>query len=73
MRLVIVDEDVERGSFASELSAQVMEEGFDLLDAPITRVCARHLPLPGGHLERHVLPQKAQIEAAIEAVMEGNL
>ena len=73
MRLVIVDEDIERGSFASELSALVMEQGFDLLDAPVMRVCARSLPLPGGHLERSVLPQKGQIAAAIEAVMEGNL
>jgi len=68
-RLVIVDEDNERGSFASQLSAQIMEQGFDLLDAPVQRVCARNLPLPGGTLESHVLPQPAQIVAAIELVM----
>ncbi len=72
MRLVIVDEDTCRGSFAAELSALVMDQGFDFLDAPVMRVCARHLPLPGGYLERSVLPQKEQIAAAIEAVMEGN-
>ena len=71
MRLVIVDEDTERAGFAAELSAQIMERGFDLLDAPVMRVCARHLPLPGGHLEPYVLPQPEQVRAAIEQVMEG--
>ena len=33
-RLVVVDEDIERGSFASQLSAQIMEQGFDLLTPP---------------------------------------
>jgi len=69
MRLVIVDEDRERCSFASELSAQVMEKGFDLLDAPVLRVCAKNYPLPAGPLEQSVLPQAADIKAAIEKVM----
>ncbi len=69
MRLVIVDEDRERCSFASELSAQVMEKGFDLLDAPVLRVCAKNYPLPAGPLEQSVLPQAADIKAAILQVV----
>lgn len=70
MRLVIVDEERERCSFASELSAQVMEKGFDLLDAPVMRVCAKNYPLPAGPLEAAVLPQPEDIKKAIESVMQ---
>lgn len=70
MRLVIVDEERERCSFASELSAQVIQEGFDLLDAPIIRVCAKNLPLPAGKLEESVLPQKEDILNAVRQVMQ---
>jgi len=69
MRLVIVDEERERCSFASELSSQVMEKGFDLLDAPVQRVCAKNYPLPAGPLEHAVLPQPQDIHKAIETVM----
>jgi pyruvate dehydrogenase E1 component beta subunit len=68
-RLVVVDEDTERCGFAGELCAQVIDQGFDLLDAPIKRVCARNYPIPGGYMEEHVLPNTEKIKAAIEEVM----
>jgi pyruvate dehydrogenase E1 component beta subunit len=68
-RLVIVDEDTERCGFAGELCAQVVEKAFDLLDAPVKRVCAANVPIAGGYLEKHVLPQPAQIKTAVENVM----
>ncbi len=67
-RLVIVDEDTERCGFAGELMAQVVEKGFDLLDAPMVRVCNRNLPLPGGYLEQLVLPSVDRVIAAIREV-----
>jgi pyruvate dehydrogenase E1 component beta subunit len=69
MRLVIVDEDTERCGFAAELSAQVMEEGFDFLDAPVQRVCSANYPIAGGYVEQYLLPNPAKIQAAIERVM----
>jgi pyruvate dehydrogenase E1 component beta subunit len=68
-RLVIVDEDTERCGFAGELAAQVIDHGFDLLDAPIKRVCARNYPIPGNYMEVHVLPNTEMIKTAIEEVM----
>jgi len=68
-RLVVVDEDTERCGFAGELCAQVIDQGFDLLDAPIKRVCARNYPIPGGYMEAHVLPNTEKIKAAIEEVV----
>lgn len=67
-RLVIVDEDWESGGFASTVSARVMEQGFDLLDAPVTRVCMPNMPVPGGYMEEYVAPNPDKIEAAIRNV-----
>ena len=67
-RLIIVDEDYERCSFAGEIAAQVVDRGFDLLDAPIKRVCLPNMPIPGGHMEPYIIPNAEKIEAAIRAV-----
>lgn len=67
-RLVIVDEDYERAGFAAEVSAQMMERGFDLLDAPVARVCHPHMPVPGGFIDAYTTPTPARIEAAVREV-----
>lgn len=67
-RLVIVDEDWEKGGYASTVSARVMEEAFDLLDAPVTRVTLPNIPIPGGYMEAVMVPNPEKIEAAIRAV-----
>jgi acetoin:2,6-dichlorophenolindophenol oxidoreductase subunit beta len=70
-RLVIVDEDTERCGFAAELGFQVMEKAFDLLDAPIKRVCSPNYPIPGGYVEAAYLPNPDKIAAAVKDVMGG--
>lgn len=67
-RLVIVDEDWERNGFAATISARVMEEGFDLLDAPVRRVTFPNIPIPGGYMEPYIMPNPTKIEAAIRDV-----
>jgi pyruvate dehydrogenase E1 component beta subunit len=67
-RLVIVDEDYERCGFAGEIAAQVIDRGFDLLDAPIKRVCFPNMPIPGGYMEPYIIPNVDKIEAAIRQV-----
>lgn len=67
-RLVIVDEDWERAGFAAEVSAQVMEKGYDLLDAPVKRVCHPHMPIPGGYIDAYTTPTPERIAAAIHEV-----
>ena len=44
-KLVIMDEESKTGSAADSISAMVAEEAFDLLDAPIKRVCAPDTPI----------------------------
>jgi pyruvate dehydrogenase E1 component beta subunit len=68
-RVVIVDEDTLRCGVGAEIGMQIMEKAFDDLDAPIQRVAAANLPIPGGLLERYVLPQPQGIADAIRAVL----
>jgi len=67
-RLVVVDEDYERGGFAAEVCAQMMEKGYDLLDAPVKRVCHPHMPIPGGYIDAYTMPTLERIESAIRDV-----
>jgi pyruvate dehydrogenase E1 component beta subunit len=61
-RAVIVDEGWHTGSFAAEISAQMMERGFYDLDAPVRRVCSAEVPVPYAmHLEDAALPQVSGI------------
>ncbi len=45
-RLIIAEEGWPTCSIASEVTAICMEDGFDLLDAPVLRVCNEDVPLP---------------------------
>jgi pyruvate dehydrogenase E1 component beta subunit len=64
-RAVIIDEAWRAGSFAAEVTARIMEEGFYDLDAPVQRVCTAEVPLPyAKHMEDAALPQADAIAAA---------
>lgn len=57
-RAVVVDEAWRTGSFAAEISAQIMEGAFYDLDGPVARVCSAEVPIPyPKHLENAALPQ----------------
>ena len=65
-RAVIVDEGWRTGSLAGEISAQIMEQAFWELDAPVGRVCSEEVPIPyPRHLEQAALPQPDKIVAAV--------
>ena len=64
-RAVIVDEGWRTGSLAGEISAEIMEDGFDLLDWPVQRVCSAEVPIPyAKHLEDEALPNAERVVAA---------
>ena len=68
-RLVIAEEGWPTCSIASEITALCMEEGFDHLDAPVTRVCNEDVPLPyAANLEKLALIDSDRIVAAVEKV-----
>jgi pyruvate dehydrogenase E1 component beta subunit len=69
-RAVIVDEMWRTGSFAAEVTAQIMERAFDELDAPVARVCSVEVPMPyAKHLEDAALPSPERIVAAVKALL----
>ncbi len=68
-RLVSVEEGWPYAGIGAELSAVMMEQAFDHLDAPVNRVCGVDVPLPyAANLERLALPQPETIVAAAKAV-----
>lgn len=69
-RVVVVHEGWTKWGFGAEVSAMIMEEAFDWLDAPVTRIGMPDVPMPyNDTLERAVIPSQASIVAACRAVM----
>jgi pyruvate dehydrogenase E1 component beta subunit len=68
-RIVSVEEGWPVAGMGSEIAAIMMDQAFDWLDAPVTRVCAADVPLPyAANLEKLALPQAADIVKAVKAV-----
>ena len=70
-RCLVVHEDTLTMGFGAEISARIMEEAFETLDAPVKRVAALDSFCPYAKpLENAVLPQKAGVIAAIEDLVK---
>ena len=68
-RAVIVHEACLTGGFGAELTALIQSELFDYLDAPVTRVGAKDVPIPfSPPLEDFVLPGVSDVVDAVKAV-----
>lgn len=69
-RLLIVDEDFEPCGIGAEVAAQVVDKGFDDLDAPIKRLNGVHTPTPySPTLEGAIVPNVDTIEQAIRELL----
>ncbi len=70
-RAVIVEEGWRTAGFGAEVSAQIMEGAFDVLDWPVQRVCGVEVPMPyAKHMEDAALPQPGGIAAAVREMFE---
>lgn len=68
-RLVSVEEGWAYAGIGSEISAQIMEQAFDWLDAPVVRVAGEDVPLPyAANLEKLALPNAAKVVEAVKQV-----
>ena len=68
--VIIVSEEVKRGSYAGEISAQIAEELFDELDAPVERVCGLNIVSPFSPvLEDLNFPHPEDIAKAVKRVL----
>ena len=69
-KLVIMVEEPKAGSSASEIAAVVVEEAFDLLKAPIKRVCAPDTAIPfTPALEKVWMPDEDKLIKAVTEIM----
>ena len=65
--LVIVHEAVRFGGIGAEIAAQIQDQAFDYLDAPIERVAAPFSPIPFSPvLEKQYIPDAERIVAGIK-------
>jgi pyruvate dehydrogenase E1 component beta subunit len=65
-RVVVAHEAVRVGGFGAEVAAQIQEQAFDYLDAPVGRVGAPYSPVPfTPTLERTYVPDPARIAAGV--------
>jgi pyruvate dehydrogenase E1 component beta subunit len=68
-RIVTVEEGWRQSGVGAEIAASVTEHAFDYLDAPVTRVSGKDVPMPyAANLEKLALPSVAEVVAAAKAV-----
>jgi pyruvate/2-oxoglutarate/acetoin dehydrogenase E1 component len=69
-RLIVACDDVKAGGVGSEISAAVLELGFDYLDAPILRVACPEMPIPfSPTLEQMYMPNAERIVEAARQIV----
>jgi 2-oxoisovalerate dehydrogenase E1 component len=69
-RLLIVDETFQPCGIGAEITAQVVDRGFDDLDAPIRRLNGAYAPTPySPTLEAAIVPNVAGIVQAVQELM----
>ena len=70
-RALVVHEAVRFGGFGGEITAQIQEEAFDYLDAPVMRVGAPFSPVPfSPALEQIYMPTADSIVAEVKKKLE---
>lgn len=68
-RVIIVEECMKTGGIGAELSAQITENFFDYLDAPIIRLSSADIPTPyNGRLEQATIIQPHEIIEAVKKI-----
>jgi pyruvate dehydrogenase E1 component beta subunit len=68
-RAVTVEEGWRQNGVGAELAARIMERAFDYLDAPVTRVSGKDVPMPyAANLEKLALPSVAEVVEAAKSV-----
>lgn len=71
-RVVCIEEGWPQAGVGAEICAQLMEHAFDYLDAPISRVTGKDVPLPyAANLEKLALPQVQDIVQKAREVCVG--
>lgn len=71
-RCVVVEESLPMFNVGAEVAAQLQDQMFDYMDAPVKRVVAMDVPLPyAADIERMALPSPEKIVQAVKEVVGG--
>jgi len=69
-RCVTVEEGWPQNGVGADIAARIMEHAFDYLDAPVTRVSGKDVPMPyAANLEKLALPSVPEVVEAAKAVL----
>nr|YP_010951546.1 Pyruvate dehydrogenase E1 component subunit beta [Laurencia catarinensis]WMP12485.1 Pyruvate dehydrogenase E1 component subunit beta [Laurencia catarinensis] len=69
-KLIIVEECMKTGGIAAEIIAQINDDYFDLLDAPIVRLSSQDIPTPyNGNLEKATIINPEQIVDVVKRLL----
>ena len=69
-RLVVVDEASPRCNMATDIAAQVAQDGFEHLKAPVKMVSPPHIPVPfASSLEDLYIPNASSVADAVSAIL----
>ena len=67
---VVVHEAPRRGGYGAEIAAEIQEQAFDWLDAPVARICGEDVPIPFSKaLESLAIPDPDRIAAGVRHVL----
>lgn len=71
-RLIILDESTKSGGVGATISAIVSEELFDLLDAPVKRLCMDDAPVPyASSMEKAVVKRGSDLVDGVFDLLSG--
>ncbi|MEL7673150.1 MAG: alpha-ketoacid dehydrogenase subunit beta [Chloroflexota bacterium] len=71
-RCVVVEESLPMFNVGAEVAAQLQDQMFDYMDAPVKRVAAMDVPLPyAADIERMALPSPEKVVQAVKEVVGG--
>ena len=69
-KVIVMTEENRRGGYGGEISAQIAEEMFEELDAPVARIGALDTPVPfAPHMEAYYLPNAQDVVAAAKKML----
>jgi pyruvate dehydrogenase E1 component beta subunit len=71
-RALVVEEVWRTGGFGAEVAAQINEQAFDYLDAPVARVAGEDVPMPYSRpLEQAAIPSSGMVARAAKSLVRG--
>lgn len=73
-KVIIVEECMRTGGIGAELTASIVDNFFDELDAPVLRMSSQDIPTPyNGKLEYLTIIQPPQIVEAVKQMVDGKV